>query len=82
MIQWLKTRTGRALAGISVFLGMLGLSYLKGRSAANSERLARDAKEYMDERKRIDREISGVGSTDAERIRLLQGIAKRRASKD
>jgi hypothetical protein len=78
MIWWLKTRTGRLLTGISAFLGMLGLSYLKGRSAANSERLASDAKEYRDERQQIDEEISGIGGTDVDRVAKLRDIARGR----
>jgi hypothetical protein len=73
----------RVLAGISAFLGMLGLAWLRGRSAARSERDRKDAKDYVNERKRIDAEVSSVGSTDSERVRLLQDIAKRRGgSKD
>lgn len=78
MILWLKTRTGRLLAGVSAFLGMLGLAYLKGRSAANSARSERDAREYRDERQKIDDEVSGIGGTDAERVDSLQRIARRR----
>jgi len=70
----------RVLAGISAFLGMLGLAWLRGRSAARSERDRKDAKDYVNERKRIDAEVSSVGSTDAERISVLQGIAKRRGT--
>jgi hypothetical protein len=73
----------RFLAGISAFLGMLGLAWLRGRSAARSERDRKDAKDYVNERKKIDAEIGSIGGTDSERVSQLQSIAKRRgASKD
>jgi len=77
---WLHTRIGRAVAAIFAFLGMLGLAWLKGRSQANSAHAAQQAKDYKNERKRIDDEISGIGGNDADNIKRLQSIAKRRGA--
>jgi hypothetical protein len=77
---WLHTRIGRAVTAISALLGMLGLAWLKGRSQANSAHAAQQAKDYKNERKRIDDEISGIGGNDADNIKRLQSIAKRRGA--
>ena len=77
-MTWLKSRILAVLSALTVILGVLGAVYGKGRSAARSERDTQDAKDYRDERKRIDAEISGIGGNDADNIKRLQSIAKRR----
>ena len=77
----LRTRAGRALTGVLALLAALGFAWARGRSDANSTRQARDAKDYSEERGQIDDEISGIGGTDADRIRMLDGIAGRRGAR-
>ncbi len=77
---WLKSRIIAVLSALTVILGVLGAVYGKGRSAARSERDMQDAKAYQNERKRIDDEISGIGGNDADNIKRLQSIAKRRGA--
>jgi hypothetical protein len=67
---------------IGAFLGALLVAYGRGRSDANTARQARDAKDYRNERQKIDAEISGIGSTDSERIDRLRDIERKRAGKN
>ena len=77
-MTWLKARFVTALAVLTAVLTVLGAVYGKGRKDANTATSKKNLEDYADERKRIDAEISSVGATDAERVRLLQDIAKRR----
>jgi hypothetical protein len=71
------------LESIGALLAVLGAAWFFGRRSQRKDTAAKGAKDYAKERKKIDAEVSSVGSTDAERISVLQGIAKRRgASKD
>jgi hypothetical protein len=77
-MTWLKARFATALAVLTAVLTVLGAVYGKGRKDANLATSKKNLEDYADERKRIDTEISSVGATDSERVRLLQDIAKRR----
>jgi len=79
---WLKARIWAALAALTAILALLGAAYGKGRSAARSERDMQDARDYQNERQKIDDEISGIGGNDADNIKRLQSIAKRRGSSE
>ena len=67
-------------AGIGAVWGAIWKAKRDGAREATAKRTAQDAKEYQDERKKIDAEIGAVGSTDADRIAVLRGIAKRRGA--
>ena len=77
-MTWLKARFVTALAVLTAVLTVLGAVYGKGRKDANLATSKKNLEDYADERKRIDTEISSVGSTDAERVKRLQSIANRR----
>jgi len=77
----IKARIYAALVAIGAFLGALLVAYGRGRSDANTARQARDAKDYRNERQNIDDEISGIGSTDRERIDRLRNISDRRSGR-
>ena len=82
-MTWLKTRLLAALTALTAILAVLGAVYGKGRSDQRKTREKRDAQDYIKERQKIDNEVSGIGGTDADRIRVLQDIAGRRGqSKD
>ena len=80
MMMWLKARLWAILSAITAILAVLGAVYGKGRSDANRTRQARDDRAHIKERGKIDDEISGIGSTDRERIERLRAIAKRRGT--
>ena len=80
-MTWLKARIVAALTALTAILAVLGAVYGKGRSDARKARAAADDREYRNERKKIDAEISGIGASDAERIDRLQSIAKRRGER-
>jgi len=75
---------GTAITAIVGFVGVAWIALFRakrqGAADATAKRAAQDAKDYADERKKIDAEISAVGSTDADRIAVLRGIAKRRGA--
>jgi len=77
-MTWLKTHFYAILFGIKAIL--LTLAYAKGRSDANNKHDKRSLEDYQNERQGIDDEISSVGSTDAERVKRLQSITKRRGA--
>ena len=79
-MTWLKARLWAILSAITAILAVLGAVYGKGRSDANRTRQARDDRAHIKERSKIDDEISGIGSTDADRIERLRTIANRRGS--
>ena len=79
-MTWLKARIWAALSGLGALLAVVGGIYLKGRSDARKSAQLKQQREYINERKKIDAEISGIGGTDAERIDRLQSIAKRRGA--
>jgi hypothetical protein len=71
------------IEAIGAILAAMGAAWFFGRRSQRKETAAKGARDYARERKKIDAEISGIGSTDAERIERLQSIAKRRgAGKD
>jgi hypothetical protein len=69
---------GGIFAGIGAILAAWFFGRYKGGSDARAKRAAKDAKEYRDERQKIDTEISGIGGTDSERIERLRDIARGR----
>ena len=79
-MTWLKARIVAVLTALTAILAVLGAVYGKGRSDARKTRAAADDREYRDERKKIDAEISGIGGNDAYNIKRLQSIAKRRGA--
>ena len=82
-MTWLKARIVAALTALTALLAVLGAVYGKGRSDARKTRSAQDNEDYRNERQKIDSEVSGIGGTDADRIRVLNDIAGRRGqSKD
>lgn len=80
-MTWLKTRLFAALSALTAILAVLGAVYGKGRADQRKTREKRDAQDYIDERKKIDSEVSGIGGTDADRIRVLNDIAGRRSTR-
>jgi hypothetical protein len=68
------------LETIGALLAALGAAWFFGRRSQRKDTAAKGAKDYAKERKKIDAEIGSVGSTDAERIKRLQSIAKRRGT--
>jgi hypothetical protein len=80
-MTWLKARLWAILSAVTAILAVVGAIYGKGRSDANTARQARDAKDYRNERQKIDDEISGIGSTDRERIDRLRDISDRRSGR-
>ena len=82
MLVWLKARIWAALAAAGAILAVLGSVYGKGRSDANRTRQARDDRAHIKERSKIDDEISGIGSTDADRIERLRAIERSRTGKN
>ena len=82
MMMWLKARLWAILSAITAILAVLGAVYGKGRSDANRTRQARDDKAHIKERSKIDDEISGIGSTDRERIDRLRAIERSRSGKN
>ena len=82
-MTWLKARIVAALTALTAILTVLGAVYGKGRADQRKTREKRDAQDYIKERQKIDSEVSGIGGTDADRIRVLNDIAGRRGqSKD
>ena len=82
-MTWLKARIVAALSALTAILAVLGAVYGKGRVAERKTRSAQDNEDYRNERQKIDSEVSGIGGTDADRIRVLNDIAGRRGqSKD
>ena len=82
MMMWLKARLWAILSAITAILAVLGAVYGKGRSDASRTRQARDDKAHIKERSKIDDEISGIGSTDADRIERLRAIERKRTGKN
>ena len=82
MLVWLKARIWAALAAAGTFLAVLGAVYGKGRSDASRTRQARDDRAHIKERSKIDDEISGIGSTDQQRIDRLRAIERSRTGKN
>jgi hypothetical protein len=79
-MTWLKARMWAVLSALTAILAVLGAVYGKGRSDARKTRAADDDREYRDERQKVDAEISGIGGNDADNIKRLQSIAKRRGT--
>lgn len=69
------------LGPIGAALGMLisvAAAFIAGRSAARAGAERDAAKEYRDVRKEIDDADLGLGASDSERIKRLQGLANGR----
>ena len=79
-MMWFKARLWAVLSALTAILAVLGAVYGKGRSDARKTRAAADDREYRNERQKIDAEISGIGGNDADNIKRLQSIAKRRGT--
>ena len=81
-MTWIKARLWAILSAITAILAVLGAVYGKGRSDASRTRQARDDKAHIKERSKIDDEISGIGSTDQQRIDRLRAIERSRTGKN
>ena len=69
------------LETIGAVLAAIGAAWFMGRRSQRKDTAAKGARDYANERKKIDAEISGIGASDAERIDRLQSIAKRRGER-
>lgn len=81
-MTWIKARLWAILSAITAILAVLGAVYGKGRSDASRTRRARDDRAHIKERSKIDDEISGIGSTDQQRIDRLRAIERSRTGKN
>ena len=78
ILEFVTSQIGQWLAGVMALLAVVGGAWIKGRQSAKRDRAAKDAKDYRDERKDIDDEVSGIGGADADRVKQLHDIADRR----
>jgi hypothetical protein len=69
---------GGLVAGIAAILGALILGRWQGASGERERRSGQDARDYRDERQKIDTQDLGIGASDSERVDRLRDIAKRR----
>ena len=65
---------------VGAIIAAIGAAWFFGRRSQRKDTAAKGAKEYADERKKIDSEVSGIGASDSERVAQLREIAKRRGS--
>ncbi len=68
------------LETIAAIIAAIAAAWFFGRKSQRKDTAAQGAKDYKNERKRIDDEISGIGGNDADNIGRLQSIAKRRGA--
>lgn len=69
------------IEAIGAALAAIAAAFWFGRRSQRKDADAKQAKEYRDERKKIDDEISGIGGSDADRISKLRDIADRRSKR-
>lgn len=69
------------IEAIGAVLAAIAAAFWFGRRSQRKDTDAKQAREYRDERKKIDDEISGIGGSDADRISKLRDIADRRSKR-
>lgn len=79
--RWISgSKVGRAFASVLAALAVVWYAFAQGKARQREDRQAQDAKDYSDERQKIDDDVSGIGGSDRERIERLQSIHDRRGS--
>jgi hypothetical protein len=69
---------GGLVAGIAAILGALILGRWQGAAGERERRSGQDARDYRDERQKIDAQDLGIGASDSELAKRLRDIADRR----
>jgi len=78
LIDALLGSIGGLLAGVVAVVGALILGRWQGASGERERRSGQDARDYRDERQKIDAEDLGIGASDSELAKRLRDIADRR----